>query len=219
MIEFQKATVQAGEFVLKNVSLRIEQGEYGVLMGPTGCGKTTLLEAAVGLRAVASGRILAGGVNVTRLKPSARQIGYVPQDGVLFSAMTVAEHLAFPLRIRRMKPAEIQRRVDELADLLGISGLLDRRPRGLSGGERQRTALGRALSFRPKALLLDEPLSALDEETRERMYNVLKRVQKAERAAVLHVTHSSGEAAALADRVYYLKNGKAAEVERTGDVV
>ncbi len=219
MIEFQKATVQAGEFVLKNVSIRIEQGEYGVLMGPTGCGKTTLLEAAVGLRAVASGRVLAGGVDVTRLKPSARQIGYVPQDGALFSAMTVAEHLAFPLRIRRMKRAEIQRRVDDLADLLGISGLLDRRPRGLSGGERQRTALGRALSFRPKALLLDEPLSALDEETRERMYNVLKRVQKVEQAAVLHVTHSSSEAAALADRVFHLKNGKAAEVERTGDAL
>ncbi len=213
MIEFQKAAVQAGEFVLKNVSLRIEQGEYGVLMGPTGCGKTTLLEAAVGLRAVSSGRVLAGGVDVTRLKPSARQIGYVPQDGVLFTSMTVAEHLAFPLRIRRMEKAEIQRRVNELADLLGIRGLLDRRPRGLSGGERQRTALGRALSFRPKALLLDEPLSALDEETRERMYNVLKRAQKAEQASVLHVTHSSGEAAALADRMFHLKNGKAAEVE------
>lgn len=213
MIEFQKATVQSGEFVLKNVSIRIEQGEYGVLMGPTGCGKTTLLEAAVGLRAVASGRVLAGGVDVTCLKPSARQIGYVPQDGVLFTSMTVAEHLAFPLRIRRMERAKIQRRVDELADLLGISGLLDRSPRGLSGGERQRTALGRALSFRPKALLLDEPLSALDEETRERMYNVLKRVQQAEQASVLHVTHSSGEAAALADRVFHLKNGKAAEVE------
>ena len=214
MIELQKVTVRAGAFILKEVSLKAEEGEYAALMGPTGSGKTTLLEAAAGLRPVVSGRILIGGEDATRLKPSEREIGYVPQDGALFSTMTVAEHLSFPLRIRRVARAEIERRTDELTELLDLRELLKRRPRGLSGGEKQRTALGRALSFRPKALLLDEPLSALDEESRERMYNVLKRVQETERTSALHVTHSRSEASALADRVFLLKEGRAAELER-----
>ncbi len=207
MITLEKLAIEQGAFRLTDISFSIPTGAYGVLMGATGSGKTTILEAVCGLRAVAAGRIFLPAGDATRLRPSERGLGYVPQDGVLFPSMTVAEHLAFALNLRRWPAAEIRGRVDELASMLGIEPLLARRPLGLSGGERQRVALGRAIAFRPSVLCLDEPLSALDMGTRERMYELLKKVCTQTGVTVLHVTHSRREAHRLADTLLSLHDG------------
>ncbi len=208
MITVDSLTIEQGKFRLTGISFSIPRGAYGVLMGATGSGKTTILEAVCGLRPVAGGRILLAAGDVTPLRPSQRGLGYVPQDGVLFGSMTVAEHLAFALRVRRWSEAAIRRRVGELAAMLGIEALLPRRPKGLSGGERQRVSLGRALAFRPSVLCLDEPLSALDQGTREQMYRLLLDICKRTGVTVLHVTHSRREARRLADTLLRLEHGK-----------
>jgi ABC-type sugar transport system ATPase subunit len=204
MIAVENLTIRSGTFVLRELSFQVAGGTYAVLMGRTGSGKTTILEAICGLRPVEAGAIRLGGVDVTRWPPADRGIGYVPQDLALFHTMTVWEHLAFSLVIRHWGRRAVERRVEELADLLGIGGLLGRRPVGLSGGESQRVALGRALAFQPAVLLLDEPLSALDEETRIEMCQLLRTVQQQTGVTFLHVTHNVNEARRLADQVLRL---------------
>jgi molybdate/tungstate transport system ATP-binding protein len=208
LIEIRDLSIHQGAFALSGVSLQIATGRYGVLMGKTGCGKTSLLEAIAGLRPIASGQIVLGNRDVTGLSPGERGSGYVPQDAALFRTMTVYNHLAFALRIRNVRKTALRNRVVELAAWLGISELLQRRTRGLSGGEMQRVALGRALSFRPSYLLLDEPLSSLDEETRDSMIELLSNLKKLGGVTVLHVTHSRSEAERLADVRFRLVDGK-----------
>ena len=176
-------------------------------MGRTASGKTTILETVCGLKQALGGRIILDGRDITHLKPAERGIGYVPQDGALFSTMTVNENLGFALAIRKRPIAEIQTRVAELADLLGIEHLLDRIPVGLSGGERQRVALGRALAARPGILCLDEPLSSLDEDTRQEMCDLLKTVCHETGVSTLHITHSMLEAQDLAHHLFRIENG------------
>jgi ABC-type sugar transport system ATPase subunit len=207
VIALDAVTVRAGAFRLEGVSFEVAAGAYAVLMGKTGIGKTTLLEAICGLRPVETGRIRVGGRDVTSLRPGDRGIGYVPQDRALFWTMTVLEHLAFGPSLRGWSAKEIRDRVDELAALLGLKHVLDRRPVGLSGGEAQRVALGRALAARPDTLLLDEPLTALDDETREGMFSLLESVRKRSPVTVVHVTHSREEARRLADKVFVLRGG------------
>src|SRR5437588_834896 len=204
MIHLDHLGLRAGSFAVAGLSMTVASGEYAVLMGKTGCGKTTLLEAICGLRSVTAGHIVLLDRDVTHLRPGERGVGYVPQDLALFPTLTVGDHLAFALHIRRWPAAEVQRRVAELAALLGIGHLLDRYPVGLSGGEAQRVALGRALSFHPRILLLDEPLSALDEDTRGGMVALLRSVQRLMGVTTLHVTHSLTEARRLADRLFIL---------------
>ena len=216
MIQVEDLSVRAGEFALDHISFTIPSGQYGVLMGKTGSGKTTVLEAICGLKKVLSGRILLESDDVTHLKPGERGIGFVPQDGALFSTMTIRDHLAFALVIRKWPSEKIDARVRELADLLGIAHLLVRRPHGLSGGERQRVALGRALASRPHVLCLDEPLSALDDETREEMYVLLRSVREQTGVTALHITHSLREAQALADKLILLKDGAMVEKRENG---
>ena len=195
-------------FCLEGVSLEIPGGHYGVLMGKTGSGKTTLLECLCGLRPIDGGSIYLAGEEVTTRKAAKRNIGYVPQDGALFPTMKVRENLSLSLEVRNWSPPKIDERVNELAELLSISHLLDRRPANLSGGEAQRVALGRALAFGPAILLLDEPLSALDDSTRDQMYELLKNVQHATQVTTLHVTHSTREAQRLADCKFVLEDGQ-----------
>tara|TARA_R110001592_G_scaffold174855_2_gene413803 strand:- start:765 stop:1433 length:669 start_codon:yes stop_codon:yes gene_type:complete len=204
MIRLQDVSIQAGEFRLNSISLTIPTGEYGILMGKTGCGKTTLLEGVCGLKRVTTGTITLGDRDVTRLKPGERGIGFVPQESALFTTMTVYEHLAFALSVRGWKKPAIAARVDELASMLGISHLLQRFPFGLSGGESQRVALGRALSFRPRILCLDEPLSALDHDTRLEICDLLAEVQRTMGVTVLHITHDPNEASRLAHCIFRL---------------
>jgi molybdate/tungstate transport system ATP-binding protein len=207
VIVFEFVTLQAGAFSLKNVSFEVPAGGYGVLMGKTGSGKTTILEALCGLRAVQGGRILLAEKDVTALRPADRGIGYVPQDRALFQTMTVRQNLAFAPSIRGWSTADIDARVTELSELLRIGPLLDRLPAGLSGGEAQRVALGRALAAKPGILLLDEPLSALDDDTWEGMIGLLGQVRKATGVTTLHVTHRREEARRLADKVFVLADG------------
>ena len=208
MITVEKLSVRLGSFALEEISFSIPSGRYGVLMGRTGCGKSTILEAICGLRGVQGGRIRLMHVDVTTLSPAGRGIGYVPQDGALFSTMTVRENLAFALVVRKCPAAERDRRIQELAELLGLQPLLDRKPAGLSGGEAQRVALGRALAAHPKILCLDEPLSALDEETRAEMGALLRRVSEQTGVTTLHVTHHMDEARQLGDILFRLKEGR-----------
>src|SRR5262245_59235453 len=216
MIAVENLTVRAGSFALEGVSFALATGQYGVLMGRTGSGKTTLLEALCGLKPVHGGRVLLLGRDVTRLRPAERGVGYVPQDRAPFPSLTVWDHLAFALTVRRWPAAAVAERVGELADLLGIGGLLDRKPHGLSGGEAQRVALGRALSFRPQVLLLDEPLSALDDETREEMCALLASVRRHTGVTTLHITHNASEAGRLADRLFRLRDGRIEEAAPPG---
>lgn len=211
MIELRDVHLRAGEFVLSDISFKVETGQYAMLMGRTGRGKTTILESICGLRSIESGAILVHGTDVTDWPPADREIGYVPQDLALFPTLTVEEHLQFALRLRRHSKKEMQERTSELADVLGINHLLQRKIQGLSGGESQRVALGRALSFRPSVLLLDEPLSALDEATRQEMQTLLRKVKETSGVTTLHVTHSSDEATALADRCIQLADGQLSE--------
>ncbi len=207
MIALDQIHVRLGSFTLNNVSLQVETGQYAVLMGKTGCGKSTLLEVICGLKPIQAGRIILLERDVSALRPAERGIGYVPQDLALFPSLSVREHLAFALEVRRWSTAQIRERVKELAALLSISHLLDRFPRGLSGGESQRVALGRALAARPPVLLLDEPLSALDDETRNEIIDLLRRVTRQTGVTTLHVTHSRSEARQLADRLFLLEQG------------
>ncbi len=204
MIHLQNLRVRAGPFIVDNVNLHVPTGAYGVLMGRTGTGKTTILEAICGLRPTLAGRILLMNRDVTPLRVAERGVGYVPQDRALFQTMNVREHLAFALVIRNWSDQDIHQRVLELADLLGIDHLLHRRPQGLSGGEAQRVALGRALASHPGILLLDEPLSALDDQTRTEMYALLQSVKQRTGVTTLHITHNAEEAQRLADCVFVM---------------
>jgi ABC-type sugar transport system ATPase subunit len=208
MIRVANLTLTAGTFALRGIAFEIPTGEYAVLMGRTGSGKTTLAESICGLRSIESGSIWIGNREITQLPPARRGIGYVPQDGALFAHLTVRDHLRFALEIRRLPDRTIETRVAELARMLQLEALLDRRPRGLSGGERQRVALGRAISFEPKVLVLDEPLSALDGESREQTCQVLRTVQRQTGVTTLHITHSINESRRLADRLLRLVDGQ-----------
>lgn len=206
MLSLKNISITQGNFQLSDISLDITKGDYVVLMGKTGCGKTTILESICGLRKIDSGAIWLSGQDITRMKPAERCIGYVPQDGTLFSSMDVRGNLSFSLRIRKWHKKKITARVDELGELLGISHLFDRNITGLSGGERQRIALGRGLAFYPEFLCMDEPLSALDEPTRDEMYALLKTLKKELKITALHITHSLTDAEILADRILRMDN-------------
>ena len=221
MIDVEGLALRAGTFGLDGISFQVPAGGYAVLMGKTGSGKTSILEAICGLRRIAAGRVRLGERDVTELSPADREVGYVPQDRALFRTISVRDHLAFSPRVRGWEPSATSARVGEMARLLGIEALLDRRPAGLSGGESQRVALGRALAARPSVLCMDEPLTALDDETREEMIGLLHSVPKATGATVLHVTHSREEARRLADKLFVLESGivreaTATELEKLG---
>ena len=216
MIEITNLAVRQGKFALAGITFAVPAGRYGVLMGKSGCGKTTILEAMAGLRPVEAGTIRLAGHDVTRLRPMARNLGYVPQDGVLFTTMSVRDNLAFALEVRGDTRAAIEKRVAQLAGWLEVTHLLDRKPHNLSGGEKQRVALGRALASHPPVLLLDEPLSSLDDDTRDMLVDLLGRLRDTREVTVLHVTHNRSEAERLGDIVLRLENGTIGEAMARG---
>ena len=207
MIKLEDIQACQGSFQLKDLSLEIPKGSYAALMGRSGCGKTTVMEIICGLRPIISGQIYLGDLEVTRMKPAERGVGYVPQDRALFPTMTVRHQLAFSLQLRKQSIDVIAERVGELASWLEIEHLLDRMPDGLSGGEAQRVALGRALASRPQVLCLDEPLSALDEALHEEMCALLQRIHQQTQITILHVTHSKNEARRLANQLWHFEDG------------
>ncbi len=198
-------TVRAGDFLLEDLSLEVPAGAYFIVLGPTGAGKTLLLETVAGLRKPASGRILISGRDVTRTPPERRKVGFVYQDYALFPHMRVWENIAFGLRSRGKRPQEIGRMTEEVCELLGIAHLKERWPGTLSGGEAQRVALARALVTEPDLLLLDEPLSALDPGTREALQREMRQLHRRLGTTTIHVTHDFEEAYALGDGVAVLQ--------------
>ena len=206
MIRLEDVDIEAGQFALRKVNLSVQAGQYVALMGKTGCGKTTLLEAICGLRPIQRGKIFVGEHDVTDATPADRRLGYVPQDLALFPTMTVRQHLQFALKLRKVDSSWIEQRTNRLAGELSIAHLLDRLPAGLSGGEAQRVALGRALSFEPPVLLLDEPLSALDDTTRDELVELLKKLRDSRTVTVIHITHNRAEAEQLGDQVIRLQD-------------
>ncbi len=194
-------------FSLKNINLQINNGEYFVILGPTGAGKTLLLETIAGFHYPDEGEIWINGENVTYFPPEKRGIGFVYQDYMLFPHMTVEENVEFGLKTRNIPNAERKKVVDEIIELLGLSHLRRRLPNTLSGGERQKTALARALAIKPKILLLDEPLSALDVNTQKRLREELKNLHKKLKITILHVTHNHFEAYSLAEKIAIMKDG------------
>ncbi len=202
-----------GDFFLENISFEISTGEFGILMGRTGCGKTTVLEIICGLKRPDSGTVMLGGQDVTLLRAAERGVGYVPQDGALFPTMTVYDHLALALKIRKYGRTDIERQVKDMAELLDIAHLLGRKPHGLSGGESQRVALGRALTYKPEILCLDEPLSALDDKTKDDMCNLLSVVCERTGVTTLYVTHNLSEVSRLADLVFRFKKGQIVKID------
>jgi molybdate transport system ATP-binding protein len=212
MLTIDALSRDLGEFILDRVSLEVDTGEYFVILGPTGAGKTILLETIAGVYTPDAGTIVLNGRDITAIEPRERHVGMVYQDYMLFPHLKVEENIGFGLRSMRLAQEAIREKVVESAGLLGISGLLHRYPRTLSGGEQQRTAIARALVIEPEVLLLDEPLSALDVKTRDRLRAELKGIHAATGMTIIHVTHNFEEVFDLADRVAIMNRGRVVQV-------
>jgi len=218
MIEINDLSIRLGDFFLNDINMDIGDREYFVILGPTGAGKTILLECIAGLHRVSKGEIWVDGINVTALAPEERAVGYVPQDYVLFPFLNVVENIAFGLRPAKFSKAEMRERVKTLSDLLGISHVLNRDTRSLSGGEKQRVALARALAPFPRMLLLDEPLSSLDLQTSKYIRLELRRIHSELGITTLHITHNQVEAEEMADRIAILNMGTLEQVGSPDEV-
>ncbi len=190
------------------LSFSFDAGTLNVLLGPSGCGKSTTLRLIAGLEQADGGRILIGGRDVTRLPPSQRNISMVFQSYALFPHLSVAENLVFGLRVRKVAPADLDRRLDRVAGLLGLAQLLDRKPSQLSGGQQQRVALGRAIINEAPVCLMDEPLSNLDAQLRQDMRAEIRNLQRELGITMVYVTHDQVEAMTMADRVVLLNKGR-----------
>jgi putative spermidine/putrescine transport system ATP-binding protein len=204
-VSFRYPGTRAG---VTDIALAIAPGELVVCLGPSGCGKTTLLRLIAGFVKPDSGAIRLNGEDVSALPTRSRECGVVFQAYALFPHMRIWENVAYPLRVRDVAPDDRRRRAGKMLDLVGLTDLADRLPAQLSGGQQQRVALARALIFGPRALLLDEPLSALDAATRAAMRDEIRRIQRAQNIATLLITHDQDEALSLADRIVLLNEGR-----------
>src|SRR5436305_5760125 len=202
-----------GVVAVDDVSLEIQGGEFLVLVGPSGCGKSTLLRMIAGLEEVTDGTISIGGRDVTDLPPRDHDVAMVFQSYALYPHMTVRQNLGYGLKVRKTAKPEIARRVQELAEMLGLEELLERRPAALSGGQRQRVAMGRAIVREPKAFLMDEPLSNLDAKLRVGMRAQLARLHDRLGVTTVYVTHDQVEAMTLGQRVAVLRDGWLQQVD------
>jgi multiple sugar transport system ATP-binding protein len=218
-VSFEKVTKRFGNVLAVDaLDLDVPNGEMLVLLGPSGCGKTTSLRMLAGLESISDGAIRIGETVVNNLPPRARDIAMVFQSYALYAHLTVYENLAYPLRVRKLPRAEIDARVREVAQVVQISELLERKPRALSGGQRQRVALGRAIIRRPSVFLMDEPLSNLDAKLRLHTRGELKRFQRELATTTIYVTHDQAEAMTLADRVAIMNGGVLQQVGPPKDV-
>lgn len=206
-LRFDRVSIRAGEFALDELTFVVPSGAYAVLMGATGSGKTTILEATCGLRAISNGSISIESRAIESLPPAERLIGYVPQDGALFPTMTARRQIALPMELRGADRPSALARAAELAELVQIEHLLDRRPQGFSGGERQRVAIARAIAWKPRLLLMDEPIGALDEVMRTRVLDALRAVHSHTGVTTIHVTHDPRDVEALSTMLFRLEDG------------
>jgi spermidine/putrescine transport system ATP-binding protein len=209
MIELERVCKQFGDATaVDDVSIEIERGEFFSMLGPSGCGKTTTLRMIAGFEEPTAGRVLLDGEDVTLVSARHRNVNMVFQDYALFPHMTVGENVGFGLKLKRVPRGEIGERIEEMLAIVRLEGLGDRRPAELSGGQQQRVALARALVNRPAALLLDEPLGALDLKLRREMQFELKRIQKTTGTTFVYVTHDQEEALTMSDRIAVMEGGK-----------
>ncbi len=211
-LEVADLEVRIGRFTLRIPELRIPAGQYFVLSGHNGAGKSVFVRTVAGLLRPISGRITLAGRAVETAPPWEREIGYVPQDGILFPNRTVRGNISFPLEVRKVTEREIAARVESMAEQVGIRNLLDRRVGGLSGGERQRVCLARALVFEPCLLLLDEPVSAIDEGSRDSICRLLREAHDRTGVTTIHVSHNRHETELVGDRVGVLHQGILQEI-------
>jgi len=218
MIRIENVSKDLGEFKLNDVTLHINKGEYFVILGPTGAGKTILIETIAGIYRPDRSRIFLNGIDVTNIPPKDRSISMVYQDYMLFPHLTVENNIEFGLRNKKITKNETKAKMNAIADLLGVSHLLNRYPGTLSGGEQQRIAIARAVVIEPKVLLLDEPLSALDTRTTERLRDELEKIHRLKATTTIHVTHSFEEAFSLGDRIAVMGSGQIIQVGAPDDV-
>jgi ABC-type Fe3+/spermidine/putrescine transport system ATPase subunit len=203
---------------LSDVSLSVARGELLTVLGPSGSGKSTLLQTVAGYELPDAGAVVLAGRDVTALSPARRDIGMVFQSYALFPHLSVADNVAFPLEVRGTVRHEIRKRVSWALELVALAGLEQRKPRQLSGGQQQRVALARAIVFRPRLLLLDEPLAALDRKLRDAMQGELKSLQRQLGIATLFITHDQDEALALGDRVAVMRQGRLEQISSPRDI-
>ncbi len=218
MIEIKDLSVKLGSFLLEDITFDVRDGEYFVLLGPTGAGKTVLMESIAGLNPIGSGQVKINGRDVTFLNLEKRNIGFAFQDHVIYRHLSVRDNISFGLQWRRKTRREIEDAIDRVIELLDITHLLKRRPWSLSGGESQKIALARALAIKPDLLLLDEPLSAVDPEMKETTEGELKKIHNRLRLTTIHVTHDFEEAIALGDRIAVLGEGRIAQIGTPGQI-
>lgn len=218
MIEIKDLSIKVGGFSLHDLNLTIQDKEYFVILGPSGAGKTVFMECLAGIYKARKGEICIDNTNVTRLAPEERNLGYVPQDYVLFPFLNVRDNILFGLKRDKHARAETHRRLLMLSELLGITHLLDRDTLTLSGGEKQRVALARALATSPRILLLDEPLSALDVQTANYLRQELRRIHREMGVTTIHITHNHNEAEELADRMAVMSEGRIEQVGPPHDI-
>jgi len=212
MLEVKDLCTQLGDFFLKNISFDVKDGEYFVLLGPTGSGKTVLLESIAGLHAISSGQVWINGRDVTQLNLEKRKIGFAYQDYALYPHLTVRDNISFGLMWRNKKRQEIEKAIDNVVELLNIADLLEKRPWSLSGGQSQKIALARAIAIKPDLLLLDEPLSAVDSGTKEDYERELKELHNHLKLTTIHVTHNFEEATAMGNRIAVIMNGQILQI-------
>lgn len=218
MIRIENLSKRWNNFILKDINLEIERGEYFVVLGPTGAGKTLLLETIAGFHYPDEGKIYIDGRDVTFVPASERNIGFVYQDYMLFPHMSVKENIAYGLKLRGVSKEMIERKVEEIAETYKIKHLLSRYPENLSGGEKQRVAIARAMVVKPKILLLDEPLSSIDPRMRAEVRREMKEMHERDKITAIHVTHSREDAMLLADRIAVMNEGKIIQIGKPKEI-
>ena len=214
IVKLENFRKQYGEkVVIEDINLEVYEGEFLTLLGSSGCGKTTILRSISGLDKPSSGKVYIDGVDVTNLDPTKRYVNTIFQNYALFPLMTIEDNIGFGLKMKKVKKDEIKKRVNDMLELVHLLGYEKRKPKELSGGEQQRVSIARGLINNPKVLLLDEPLSALDQKLRKSMQIELKQLQKKLGITFIYVTHSQDEALTMSDRIVLLKDGKIEQVD------